>query len=391
MSESDAHTRQQNNANGLPSATFWRIAFKVVTGSYDFRRYDEIDLNPDHYDLFESEIFNGSKFYDLCRINGRYQRYHKDFVQAYFLRLFTNTPFSCNVFVFVEEVTMVQGRFLQQPKTLTVGADSKSGRSKSKNKKGKNASSSLNAVAADYEIFYCDTPGLNIVPGSSNEAILSLCSRYLRAAGDRYGNSMLRSNAFATFSDGRGMVFFKHSDFSGLVPNMPEASTLVPLVLLTGRALGSKFCLHRINHLIGRTVSEKLRNTYSFMRRSKRNLRDLSLLYYSVEHFLTQSYLVSSVSIKNCLAQELLTEILTRLDIPREYSRIKEQLEPLTQLMTQLRMNEIVKAQSSLRFAILALGFLMLAVVVCVSAILGVEPMLRMLNDLGLLPPGFLQ
>ena len=126
------------------------------------------------------------------------------------------------------------------------------------------------------------------------------------------------------------------------------------------------------------------------IKRGKRNLRDLSFLYYSVTFFLNQSLLMDTVSTKNRLSQELYQELLTRLEVKHDYQLVKEQIEPLTTLMTQLRIHEVVKAQSSLRFAIVALGFFMVALVVCVCVILGVEPMVRMLNELGILPEGFL-
>ena len=260
-----------------------------------------------------------------------------------------------------------------------------------KNKKTTTAKDvDLKTIAPDYEIFYCNTPNLVCTPGSVNDLVLALCCRYLRSSPKQRGVTFGRANAFVSVADGKGMVFFKQNGFLGLVPKLPSASTLVPLVLLTGYALGAKHCLRYLNRLIGRTICEKLHNSLSFIKRHKRNLRDLSFLYYSVVFYLNQSLLMGAVSTKNRLAQELYQEIITRLEVKHDYQLVKEQIEPLTTLMTQLRIHEVVKAQGSLRFSILALGFFMVALVVCVCVILGVEPMVNMLTELGILPEGFL-
>lgn len=395
MSEPLRQIKSADNYLSAPRLNFWRIAFKVTDEAYDFSRYDQIKIAGDEYDLFCPEIFTGSTFYDLCRVNGIYHRFHEDFAQIYYLQLFADTPFPCNVFVFVEEVAMEKNNFVKEPQPLYIMSSPKEMKrhiaAQAKNKKTKTATDvDLKTIAPDYEIFYCNTPNLVCTPGSVNDLVLALCCRYLRASPKQRGVTFGRANAFVSVADGKGMVFFKQNGFMGLVPKLPSASTLVPLVLLTGYALGAKHCLRYLNRLIGRTICEKLHNSLSFIKRHKRNLRDLSFLYYSVVFYLNQSLLLDAVSTKNRLAQELYQEIITRLELKHDYQLVKEQIEPLTTLMTQLRIHEVVKAQGSLRFAILALGFFMVALVVCVCVILGIEPMVNMLTELGILPEGFL-
>lgn len=402
MSEPLQRIKSAENYLAAPRLNFWRIAFKVTDEAYDVSRFDQIELSNQHYELFADEVYLGNSCYDLCRIKGHYHRLHEDFVQVYLLKLFADTPFPCNVLVWVEEMAMEQGKFAQAPTPLypmssphelkrLISAQRKNKKPKSADAKhAEHKNVDLSTIAPDYEIFYCNTPNLVCTPGSVNDLVLSLCCRYLRASPKQRGVTFGRAHAFVSVADGKGMVFFKQNGFMGLVPQLPSASTLVPLVLLTGYSLGLQHCLRHINLLLSRTLCDKLRNTFSFIKRTKRNLRDLSLLYYSVTIYLNQSLLHNAVSTKNRLAQELYQEISQRLELTRYYRLVKEQLEPLTVLMTQLRIREVVKAQSSLRFAIVALGFFMVALVVCVCVILGVEPMVRMLNELGIMPEGFL-
>ena len=360
----------------------WRIAFKITSLNYDFRAYDEVDINSEDYCFFEREVFAGNnRFYDLCRKQGRYIQFHTDFAQSYFFELFGNTPFPCNMFIFVEELSLNQGKFSSEPKKLTI--DGRNLR-KRKNK-------GPIEVEPDYELFYLTAPDLNCQSGTLNERFLSLSSYYLRSSPLQRGSNLFKHHAFSCYLDGKGMSFIKQHGFLGLVPNLPSATTLLPLIFLVSRALGYKYCLRKINKLLGHQLSDKFRHSQKLYRQGKRHLKSLSFLYYSVEYFLTQSFLVSSINHKNSLSQELFREIISHLDIPREYGAIKEQLQPLNQLINQLTSHEILKGQGSLRFAIVALGFFMVLVVVVVSVILGVEPMIRMLNDLGLLPENLLK
>lgn len=378
-----------NSSAAATTARAWRIAFKVTSLNYDFSAYDEVDINSDDYCFFEPEVFAGNnKFYDLCRKRGRYIRFHEDFAQTYFFELFGNTPFPCNLFIFVEELTIKNGKFIDEPKQLTVDSSNVK-----KSKKFWHSKSNKHSVQVDpdYEIFYINSPSLTTSQGSFNDLFLSLSSYYLRASPLQRGSNLFKHHAFACYLDGKGMSFIKQRGFLGLVPNLPNASTILPLILLVSRALGYKYCLRKINKLLGHQLSEKFRQSHKLYRKGQRHLKSLSFLYYSVEYFLTQSFLVSSINHKNSLSQELFREIIGHLDIPREYGAIKEQLEPLNQLIAQLTSQEILKGQGSLRFAIVALGFFMVLVVVIVSAILGVEPMLRMLNELGILPENFLK
>lgn len=366
----------------------WRIAFKVTNLSYDFSRYDEIDINPEEYTFFEPDVFAGNnRFYDLCRKKGFYSKFHKDFVQTYFFSLFANTPFPCNVFAFVEEVIMHGRDFVHPPHRLTIDSSS----IKDRKHRAKAQKKGTVNVDPDFEIYYMETPHITTAKGSDVSIFVALSSMYMRGSPRQRGESFFKHNAFCCLSDGRGMTFIKDGSFAGLVPNLPSASTLLPLILLTSRALGYKYCLRNINKLLGRQLSEKFRRSEKLMRQGRRNIRSLSFLYYSVEYFLTQSFLVSAVNHQNALAHELFREIIVRMDIPREYQSVKEQMTPLNHIINQLTSHEILKGQVSIRFAIVALGFFMVLVVVVVSVILGIEPLVRLLNNLGILPENLLK
>ena len=373
------------NNGPLPNVKFWRIAFKVTSTSYDFSAYDQIDLAVADCDLFAEEVFNGNVFYDLCRKNGQYQRYHPDFVQTYYLKLFTNTPFPCSVFVFVEGLALENGLFVRNPHEITMSS------TMSKKRRNKNTSLRQITVTPDYEIFYLESPELNCPPRSRTELFLNACSQFMRGSAAQRGSLFLKPQAFCSLSDGRGMEFIKHASFAGIVPNLTSAPTLVPLMLLVGRALACKHSLSHINNILGAALSAKLRRSERLLRRSRRNLKELSFIYYGIEYFLTQSYLVSSISYKNRIAQELYNEISHRLDLNRDYQHIKEQLEPLTHIMQQLSTHEMVRAQGSIRFAIISLGFIMVVVALITCVILGVEPLLRLLHELGIVPPEILR
>lgn len=373
-----------NYVNPQANIKAWRIAFKVTDATYNFSSYDQLDLGGADYDFLEDEVLAGNTFYDLCRIKGNYKPYHKDFIQTYFCSLFKNTPFPCNIFVFIEEIIMNNGNMVNEPHELRMSAD------KSSRKKKKGSSDNSDVVAPDYEIFYMDSANLNIDAGSTNDLFLSMVSRFMRGSPVQRGNNLFYHNAFSVFTDGRGMEFLRYKGFVGIVPNLPGAATLVPLVVLTSRALGYKHSLRRMNKIMAANLGKKFRNSHKLMRNGKRHIKDLSFLLYSVEYFLTQSYMLPGINYKNRTAQDLLSHILVNMDVPRDYSAVKEQIDPVNQLIRQLSTYEMIKAQASIRFAVIALGFIMMFMVIAVSAILGVEPILRLLVNLGILNPNML-
>ena len=246
-------------------------------------------------------------------------------------------------------------------------------------------------VAPDFELFYLESPKLNTDAGSVNDLFLSLTSRYLRGSPAQRGVGMLRHHSFVCFTDSCGMEFMRYIGFRGLVPTMRGANTLIPLILLIGEALGYKHSLGRVNELLAKTMKQKLSlGPRRLNARPKYHLHALTAMYQQAELFLTQTYLRSHLDYRNRLANDLATELSTRLGIKEDYERIKEQLKPLQQLQAQLSTQEIIKAQGSLRFAIIALGFTMVLAVVAVCVILGVEPMMRLLNQLGIQTPSWL-
>lgn len=391
-----------NYVNSNTSIKFYRIAFKVTTAAYDFRKYDQINLESEHISLFDDNFLRGSTFYDLCHQNGRYQAFNHDFAQTYFLKLFHNSPFPCNIFVFVEEVSMQKGIFVEEPHNLTISsttnarsmgsrAKAKANKAKAKSKTSGGGSGDSELTFPDYELFYIESPTLSVEAGSVNDLFLSLCSRYIRGSSVQCGVGFIRHHAFACCSDCVGMEFMRYIGFRGLVPTMATANTMVPLILLIGQALGYKHSLQRINKLVGRILGDKMQNSARLRRRYRRNLKDLTFLYHSVELFLTKEYLVSSIDPKNRLALDMSQELANRLDLNGDYQRLKEQMTPLSHILSQLSTLEIIKAQGTIRFAVVFMGFIIVIAVVIVCVILGVEPVMRLLNQLGLLPPNLLR
>lgn len=380
-------------ANNVASFKVMRVAFKVVNQGYSFKGYDELNLNNDGLALFEDEVFKGSKFYDLCRKKGKYTRYHSDFIQTYCFSLFNNTPFPSSVFVFVEEIEINNGEFSKEPCDITIRPTKQSGGISSIFDLPSFRHRNVETTSPEYELFYIESNRLTVEngSGSQNETFINVVSRYLRGSPKLRGMNFNKPGGFNLYADGVGMEFIKFTPYQGLVPNLKSSSTLVPLILLISRAIGYKYSLRRINKVLGNTLSQKLSKSNKLRRRARKNLKDLNFVYCGVELFLTQSFLVSSISYQNSTAQDIFREILSRLNIAQDYGRIKEQIEPLNHLLHQLSIAEMIRGQTSIRFSIIALGFFMVVIVVVVSAILGVEPMVRLLNDLGLLPPNLLK
>lgn len=384
--------RPRRSARGHEPFKVIRVAFKVMNSSYNFRGYDELPVNREDLYLFEDEVFSGSKFYDLCRKKGQYKRYHSDFIQTYCCSLFNNTPFPSSVFVFVEEIEIVDGSFATNPCALTT-TPPKSSRGISSFFDLPSFRHRVEETDPDYELFYIESNKLTVENGSfsQNEIFVNACSKYLRGSPKVRGTNFNKPGGFNMYADVVGMEFIKFTPYQGLVPKLKSSTTLVPLILLISRAIGYKYSLRRINKVLGNALSQKLSRANKLRRRSRKNLKDLNFVYCGVELFLTQSFLVSSISYQNSTAQDIFREILGRLSVAQDYGRIKEQMEPLNHLLHQLSIAEMIRGQTAIRFSIIALGFFMVAIVVVVSAILGVEPMVRLLNDLGLLPPNLLK
>ncbi len=409
MSEPLRHLKNtvSYTSSGNTAIKFWRIAFKITDLSYDFSKYDPIDLTATGVKLFDDDSLSGNFFYNLCQRHKVYHQFHPDFVQTYFLSLFRNTPFPCNIFVFIEEVAMDKGTFSPEhsPHQLTMsaanlteaekkaqqlrlsrgmGRGTLSAKSTARARGKKNGKNDSCPVEPDFEVFYIESPTLSVEAGSVNDLFLSLTSRYLRGSPAQRGTMMLRHHSFACFADSGGMEFIRYIGFRGIVPTMQGPNTLVPLILILGQSLGYKYTLRRINRTLGATLKEKLKLGRRLLWRPRHHLHEINYIYRQVELFLTQSYLISSIDYRNRLALDLAEECYARLGLGREMTLIKEQLQPMQQLMAQLRNQEIIRGQSSLRWTIVVLAVTMLLVVVIVSLILGVEPLMRLLNQLGI-------
>lgn len=425
-------TPPADNTAKNTTTRFWRIAFKITDLSFNFSQYERISPLTTGLQLFTDPENLGYVFYDLCRRHQQHKAFHPDFTQSYFCSLFRNTSFPCNVFVFIEALDMRQGKFVSPPHNITMSAANLNPQEKKAQlaafaaqearlngkrnlppttmwneflkligfdpeemayeKKFKLSNNDQCVITPDFELFYIETPQLSIKSGSDNELFLNLTSQFLRGSSNIHGSALLRPNCFACFTDSRGMEFMRCLGFKGLVPNMTKANTLIPLIMLICEALGYKYSFNRINRMLAQTMKQKLLlGTRRLRRRPKHHINSMSAVYQQVELYLTQTYLRTHLDYHNRLALDLHKTLMVSLEINEDYHRINAQLQPMQQLIQQLSTQEIIKAQGSLRFAIIALGFTMVLAVVAVCLILGIEPMVQLFNELGIPIPSFLE
>lgn len=355
----------------------YRIIFKINTDQFNFKKYDLLPLQPEKHKLFDLDVFICSSFFDLCRVKGQYRQYHEDFIQSYYFRLFDKTQFPIGVFVFVEELTIRNGDFVSAPKKLTINTGNKTNQ--------------IKRIRPDYEVYFLESPDLSFKNNSQNMFFLNLTSQYLRGTHLQKGKPFIKNNAFACFHDNYGMTFIVHQAYKGLVANLTSSPNLVPLSLLVGLALGYKHNFLRLNHILSDHLCKVFGNPRRLERRYKQNSRELSNIYNNVFFYLNRTFYINQINIYNRDCYDLLKDIMLKQDVHQYYSKLKEQVEPISVVVSQLNSRAIMKTQGSIRFAIIALGFIILAATVTVSVILGVEPMLRMLNELGLLPANMLR
>lgn len=354
----------------------YRITFKINNEKFNFKQYDLLPLQADKHQLFDLDILMCSSLFDLCRIKGRYKRYHDDFIQSYFFRLFDKTQFPIGMFVFIEELSIKKGDFETPPKQITA-ISSKSNK--------------IKTVRPDYEIYYLESPNLDFKNNRLNSFFLNLSAQYLRGNHMRRGKPFVKENAFACFHDNYGMTFIVSQEYKGLVPSLTSAPNLLPLSLLVGMNLGYKHNFLRLNHLLSNHMCTVFGNPMKLERRYKRNIKELSIVYNNILFFLNRTYFSNQVNIYNRDCYDLFQDIAKNMEVSSYYLKIKEQIAPIIVIINQLNNKAIMSTQSSIRFAILSLAFIILAATVAVSVILGVEPMLRLLYELGLVPPNMLR
>lgn len=354
----------------------YRITFKINNEKFNFKQYDLLPLQADKHQLFDLDILMCSSLFDLCRIKGRYKRYHDDFIQSYFFRLFDKTQFPIGMFVFIEELSIKKGDFETPPKQITA-ISSKSNK--------------IKTVRPDYEIYYLESPNLDFKNNRLNSFFLNLSAQYLRGNHMRRGKPFVKENAFACFHDNYGMTFIVSKEYKGLVPSLTSAPNLLPLSLLVGMNLGYKHNFLRLNHLLSNHMCTVFGNPMKLERRYKRNIKELSIVYNNILFFLNRTYFSNQVNIYNRDCYDLFQDIAKNMEVSSYYLKIKEQIAPIIVIINQLNNKAIMSTQSSIRFAILSLAFIILAATVAVSVILGVEPMLRLLYELGLVPPNMLR
>lgn len=368
---------------------FWRVAFKLSFDEYNFSKFDEIKLPRTQGALFESDVLAHNTFYDLCHIKGKYARYHPDFSQTYFLQLFSDTDYPCNVFVFAEEVSMQEGDFAEAPHVLTISR--KAARSNAQ-ATGKISSRStkqpnINETLSDFEMFYIETDDLKLAAGTPNGQCLALTSRFIRGGKQFNGRPLIKPHAFACYVDTQGMTLFKASNYLGLVPQMQKSNTMLPMILLVGMSLGIKGNLVRINRSLVSYLSKRLNSEMGLNWRPGKYSKVFTSIYRQIQKFSACSYLSNIVDFKNGICSDIYNELSNMFALPREYNKLKEQLEVLNQLARQMESKLLLKSQRHIRMAIFLLGLSIVIAAAVVSTILGIEPMLRLLMDLGILSP----
>lgn len=383
----------QSNSNQPDNTVlkFWRVAFKLSFDHYNFSKFDQISL-PNSAPLFEQDVFNHSTFYDLCHIKGKYSRYHPDFSQAYYLDLFSKTDYPCSVFIFVEEVAMQQGQFIEPPHQLTI---SHRAAKKLAAATGHNTATALTSkideTPSDYEMFYVETSSLQLNNQNLSGQCLALTSHFIRGSRMQTGKALLKPLAFACYADARGMTLFKFVSYRGLVPNLKSSNTLLPMALIIGLNLGLKQSAVRINRALSIYLSNRLKAETGLNWRPGKYSKIFTNLYRKIHCFAACSYLSNQIDFRNPVCGDLNSELSRIFGLPQDYAKIQEHLNVISQMIQQMETKLILKSQRHIRMAIFLLG---LSIVVCsavVSTLLGIEPMIRLLVDLGALPPDMLK
>lgn len=382
---------QHNGAQTEPNVLkFWRVAFKINFERYNFSKYDQLTASTLN-GLFEPEIFKHHKIYDLCRIHNKYKRYHPDFVQTYFLDLFKDTNYPCSIFIFIEEVSMQKGNFVQEPHPLTINHRSAQ---KLAQDTGKVSSKSLNSkideIKADYEMFYIETPHLQLTTTSLTGQCLALTSNFIRGTKSQTGKALLKPLAYACYADSQGMTFFKFTGFRGLMPKLKPSSTLLPVVLLIGMTLGFKQSVLRLNRSLVTFMSKNMKANMGLKWLPGRYLKLFTNMYRQLQQFAACSYLSNITDYKNAPCHELFNELNTCFGLSQDYIRLQDHVKVLSQMIQQMETKLILKSQRHIRMAIFLLGLSIVVSAGIVCTILGIEPMIRLLVDLGILPADML-
>lgn len=381
------HTTANQSDNS--ELKFWRIAFKLSFERYNFSKFDTIKLPRSQGSLFEPDVFTHNAFYDLCRIKGQYSRYHPDFAQTYFFELFSDTEYPCNVFVFIEELTMKNGEFVTPPHQLTINHRSAKNDSAVLGKLTSKSSSNskIDETTADFEMFYVETPNLQITPQTLPGQCLALTSSFMRGSPLLNGRALIKPRAFACYVDAQGMTLFKFTGFRGLVPQLKSSNTLLPMILMLGFALGLKQSLVRVNRSLVIYLSNRLNSETGLNWRPSKYSKIFTTLYRKIQIFATRSYLSNLIDYKNPMCADLFHELVTIFGIPLDYTKLQEQLKVVNQLVHQMETKLLLKSQRHIRMAIFLLGLSIVIAAGVVSTILGIEPMIRLLIDLGILSP----
>lgn len=383
-------SQQNANTSENTELRFWRAAFKLSFDRYNFSKFDKLKF-PEHVALFEKDVFNHCSFYDLCRVKGQYSRYHPDFTQTYFLEMFSKTDYPCSVFIFIEEVTMQNGQFTTPPHQLTISKVAAKNLAKATGKNlFKDINSKIAETPSDYELFYIETPSLQLNLQSLTGQCLALTSHFIRGSRMQPGKPLLKPLAFSCHADGQGMTFFKFTSYRGLAPGLKSSNTLLPLVLMIGLNLGLKQSVVRINRALVIYMSNRLKSETGLNWRPGKYARIFTSLYRRTQAFASCSYLSNQIDFRNPVCGELFNDLGNMFGLPKDYSRLQDQMGILSHMIQQMETKIMLKSQRHIRMAIFLLGLSIVVSAVIVCTVLGIEPMVRLLVDLGILPADML-
>lgn len=371
---------------------FWRIAFKLSFEHYSFSKFDEVKLPRSQGALFEPDVFAHNTFYDLCRIKGKYTRYHPDFEQTYFLELFSDTEYPCNVFVFIEEVSMQNGEFVAAPHQLTINhrAAKRNEQILGKRSSKSSSNSKIDETLPDFEMFYVETSNLQLSAHAPVGQCLALTSSFMRGSPLLNGRALIKPRAFACYVDAQGMTVFKYTGYRGIVPQLKNSTTLLPMILMLGFSLGLKQSLVRVNRALIVYLSNRLNAETGLNWRPGKYSKIFNTLYRKIQIFATRSYLSNLIDYKNPICSDLFNEFSNIFGLQQDYTKLQEQLKIINQLAHQMETKLLLKSQRHIRTAIFLLGLSIVISAGVVSTLLGIEPMIRLLVDLGILSPDML-
>lgn len=354
------------------AAICYRAVFRVSDAAFPFSGYDEIKIPKDNTMLSDSVLRNCS-FRDLCRKKSSYKRYHPDFIQTYYIDMFPKSISPCGVFIFLEKLSVSAGSFSKKPTEL-VSAEGRKHFSR----------------GSDYEIFYSESTGTDLKQSRTMQEFCKAACTFLKGGAVLPGKSTVKDAGFFMAADSGCMIFVKNRSFPGFVPDLSPADTLLPLLLITGLSLGQQYSLRKLSRRLSAVLNANLHKNFTMGIFTGRYVRFFTKEYRNTACFLGETCLSGTAGFhnRNCMGLQCETEKLMMLQ--SEYEKIREKLEVINVTVRNLENKALLKSQSYTRWSVFFMGLSIVIAATAVSVILGAEPLIRLLIELGFVPDGFL-